>query len=260
MKRVVDTIKEVQYRRLLKRSFEPRQEFMDRSRELFLAEVAKRRVAPQLTWHVFGMRAMRYGVVIAAMVLIGTSGLVAYADNRDVSVDSMLYPLKRAGEQVRLAVTPVAKESGLRKELAQRRAHELSEIETKKRPDADGDVQQMRKQEEKENKLRAEFRSNIEAIEERKDALPEVVVGVGLCQAAQAVEKHAENGKSERYKKFEDRCKELLQIDDDSVGVATSTASVSDDDQHERAKESRDDRAQDERRVERRNGKHIEQE
>lgn len=266
MKRVTDTIKEVQYRRLLKRSFEPRKEFMESSREAFLAEVAKRRVAPyapQLAWHAFGMQVARYSAVFASIALLGTSGLVAYADNRNVSVESPLYPLKRMGEQVRLTVVSAAKEPELRKEFAHRRANELAEIETKNRPDDDGDMEQLRVLETKEKELREEFRKNVEKIEEdiseHDGAVSTIASGAGLCQAAQAVEKHAGNGKSERYKKFEDRCKNLLESEDDDHTV-TSTDAVLGVDGMPEGNNARNGRAKSKKQVEDRSDRNIEQE
>lgn len=238
MKWILDTIKSIRYRRLVKRLLEPREAFLEASREAFLAEVAKRRVAPyapQFAWRVFGMQAVRYSAVFASIALLGTSGLVAYADNRNVSVDSPLYPLKRVGEQVRLTVVPVVREPELRKEFARRRASELAEVETKKRPDDDGDVKQLRELENKEKELRAEFRKNIEVIEEHTDErAEESVVSVapeaGLCQAVEAVERQAENGKSERYKKFEERCRKLLDKEDklDADDKITTSSAVDD--------------------------------
>lgn len=256
MKRIADTIKEVQYRRLLKHAFEPRKDFLEHSREVFLSEVAKRRVAPyapRFAWHTFGVRALRYSVALSVIALIGTSGLVAYADTTNVGVESPLYPLKRVGEQVRLTVAPANREPELHKELAQRRASEFAEIESKKRPDDDGDVKTLRALEDKENKLRAEFRKSIEEIEEystkESNVAPIVAEGAGLCQAAQMVERNNGNGKSEAYKKFEDRCKELLDVDDDEDDVATSTLQTTDDDLESKRNDDRRREDRNEKRI-----------
>ena len=240
MKWIADTIKAIRYRRLVKRSLEPRKEFMQSSREAFLAEVAKRRVAPfapQFAWRAFGMQSIRYVAVFAAVALIGTTGLVAYADTNNVGVTSPLYPLKRVGEQVRLTVVPTKKELELRREIAQRRASELAEIETTKQPDHDGDVEQLRTIEKKEKELRAEFRKHVEVIESRSsehaDAEPAIVAEPGLCHAVQIVEKHDGNGKSERYKKFEERCKESMNTGETSVDTTTISAPTRTENDHQ---------------------------
>lgn len=258
MKWISNTIKSIRYRRLVKRSLEPREAFLEASREVFLAEVAKRRVAPyapQFAWRTFGIQTIRYSAVFASIALLGTSGLVAYADNRNVSVDSPLYPLKRVGERVRLTVVPATRESELRKEFAQRRASELAEVETKKRSDDDGDVKRLRELETKEKELRAEFRKNIEVIEEHTDertekSVVDVVSETGLCQAAKTVERHAENGKSERYKKFEERCRNVLDKEDErdtDSPIATSSAV---DDRNADKREEKNERSGDRKKVE----------
>ena len=215
MKIVVDTIKEVQSRRLLKRSFAPREEFMNNTRELFLAEVAKRRVAPyapQLAWYMFGMRTLRYSIAFAVIALVGTSGLVAYADGTNVAVDSPLYSLKRVGEQDRLTVAPAAKEVEVYRELAERRANEFIQIETKKKPDNSDTLDALRKLEDTEKELRSAFRKNIEALNDYSDLRNTVpaTVDFGLCQAAQLVDRRGDNGKSDQYKRFEDQCERLM--------------------------------------------------
>lgn len=207
----------MRYRRLLRRSFEPRKEFLDATRSAFLAEVAKRRVgfvAPQFTRRAWGINAVRYGLVFAGIVLFSTSGLVAYADNTNVGVDNTLYPLKRVAERVRLSVVPAIKETQLREEFAQRRANELIVVEQKQASDNVGNSKQTRKWETKAVELRTEFRNTIAKIEEKNDSESPVVSKPtnekGLCRAVEAVEKNAGNGKSGSYKKFEERCKRLL--------------------------------------------------
>lgn len=267
MKGISDTIKEIQYRRLLKRSFEPRKEFLNASRELFLEEVAKRRVAPlapQFAWHALGIRTVRYAAVFVAVVLVGTSGLVTYADSTNVSVSSPLYVLKRVGEQVRLVTTPAIKEPELRKEFAERRANELVEIEQKQQPDASGGVEQLRKLKTKEKELRADFRNNVEKIQEHttQNADPSSVVmpETGLCQAAQVVEKDSNNGTSEVYKKFEDRCKKLLHIEDAPVIVATSTEIVPNADHRTlEIKKIEESKQKNQKNIDERSGKRAEQ-
>lgn len=235
MKRVSDTIKEVQYRRLLKRSFEPREEFLNSSRELFLAEVAKRRVAPyapQLAWRQWGLRAVRYSVAFAGLVIVGTSGLVAYADTTNVSLDNPLYPLKRVGEQVRLTVVSAEKEVEVHRELAERRANEFVQIETRKRPDDSGGVVELRKLEDTERELRSEFHKNIEAIDDhsKKQDIPTVLVADrGLCLSAELVDRRESNGKSEQYKRFKDQCKDLLEDDRDAHTQLTDSSDDSRD-------------------------------
>lgn len=221
MKQVTNIIKQIRYRRLLKRSFEPREEFMNRSRELFLAEVAKRQkvpVAVPAMRYAFGVHAFRYAAAFAAVALIGTSSLVAYADNTNVSVESPLYPLKRVGEQVRLTVVPAAKAPELHKEFAQRRAHELLEIESTQRSRGQDDVVRPSGSDDREQRLRADFRKSIESIEDTRergnDRSMGTIIDPSLCKVAQEVDRHGNSGKSDRYRKFEDRCNDLLKEDE----------------------------------------------
>lgn len=249
MKRIFDIIKEIRYRRLLKRSFEPRAEFLETSRMAFLDAVAKRRVAPLTSytaWHTFGMRGLRYGAAFASIAIMSTSGLVAYADYRNVPVESPLYSLKRVGEQIRLVTTPTIRESEIYQELAHRRADEFVTMESKRILATSNSDELSQKEQKKENKLRKDFRKNVEKIEEYSattgsaEYVPVVEYKTDLCRAAEVVEKYSGNGKSDAYKKFEKRCKELLSTEEDNNSTTTILNDNEEDDREQDArKESR---------------------
>ena len=85
------------------------------------------------------VRAARSHFTIAARVLIACGALVAifagmsvYADTANVAADSPLYPLKRLGESVQLAVAPAQDKAQLQATFAARRASELSDLEARK--------------------------------------------------------------------------------------------------------------------------------
>lgn len=164
MKGIRDTIKEVQYRKMLKHLFEPRKEFLERSRGVFLDEVAKRRVAPlapQIRWRSIGVKSLQYMVVFAIVALVGTSGLVAFADSQNVEATHPLYQFKRIGEQVRLTIAPKQSKHLLHEEFAKRRAEEVRQITAIVQTETDGARD---RHEQQIAKIQHEFKKDIEDI------------------------------------------------------------------------------------------------
>lgn len=227
MKEVRDTIKEVQYRRLLKRVFDPRRGFLERSRVAFLGEVAKRRIAPfgpQVRWRMAGIKSIRAVAIFAAVALLGTSGLVAFADSQNVRATHPLYPFKRLGEQVRLHITPQPDKHLLHEEFAKRRAQEVREISAIAQTETDG----ARERHEKQIKhIKSEFKKDIEAIA----AIPEADNKLSplrieaLCNTKAEIEnKIGDDDETTELKRFDERCATIINTNN---AVASSTVQTS---------------------------------
>ncbi len=123
-----DTIRQWHLKSRVHRALQPEKEFLDSARESFLKSVrimngnsTARMMAHARYW--------RYAFVALFVVVIGTGGLAALADNADVPTDNVLYPLKRVSEQVRLDLTLSDEQKiKLHEDLAQRRLRELEAL------------------------------------------------------------------------------------------------------------------------------------
>ncbi len=219
MKGIRDTIKEVQYRKVLKHLFEPRKEFLESSREAFLIEIAKRRVsplAPHIRWRTIGARSFQYVAIFAAVALLSTSGLVAFADSQNVEATHPLYQFKRIGERVRLAITPKQNEHLLHEEFAKRRAEEVLQIAAIAQTETDGARDRHEKQ---IVKIRHEFKKDIEDIAEVPDIDKKFspMRIEALCNTKAEIENRIGDDDSNiALKHFDERCATLL-------GESTST-------------------------------------
>lgn len=122
-------IKSILARRRLAKSYKPRKEFVENTRDIFLKAAHAQ----------FGHQHVRYSSVrpfarglavgIATMLLIGS--VTTYADQSNVSPASMLYPLKRANETVRLSFTDQERKPAYHAELAERRLDEFEKENVK---------------------------------------------------------------------------------------------------------------------------------
>ncbi len=118
--------------KLVRRLYRPREAFVEKTRGLFLSAYWTRfpkarpavAHAPAKGWRLV----FQTGVAtLGAAVLVG--GATVYADFGNVGATSILYPLKREGEQVRLALTPTAAQPALHAEFAARRLAEVVAVQ-----------------------------------------------------------------------------------------------------------------------------------
>jgi hypothetical protein len=122
----------------IKKLLKPRKEFTETTKTAFLAvfDVAHpdgvAGVAPAGTRAArnhFGIFA-KSAIAFAAILAIFASASV-YADTANVAADSPLYPLKRLGESVQLAVAPAPEKAQLQATFAIRRASEIAYLEAR---------------------------------------------------------------------------------------------------------------------------------
>lgn len=118
--------------------YSPRREFIERLRVEFLEAWRAEHPAPVSAALRSGRASpiVARAAVAAAVLMAFVGGAAVYADARNVGAKNMLYPLKRAQEEVRVALAPADARPGLHLGLAERRAREIKSLE--KDPAANG--------------------------------------------------------------------------------------------------------------------------
>ena len=109
--------------------YKPDKEFKERNKTIFLSAFKSRFVgipqrAPAFRYFI---RGAAFG---AALVLVLTAG-ATYADQKNVGATSVLYPLKRTSEAVKVAFTKESEKTEIHLELAERRLKEIKQIREK---------------------------------------------------------------------------------------------------------------------------------
>ncbi len=229
--RIKNTINYRLHLRALKRQFEPRPEFLNETKRMFLAEVAKRRVAPyapHIGWHAIFLKAGQYAIAIVIVAFAGTTSLVAFADMSNVQPTHPLYGFKRLSEHVRLTMAPKERQNGLYAEFAQRRATEALAMREVANTETDG----VREQHEEQIKtIKKDFQKNIEALE----AEPAVAASLspasvrGLCETKEKIERDGGfESASDKMSSFDRQCDAFLHPEE-ATQTATTTIGASQD-------------------------------
>ena len=109
-----------------KKFYKPKSEFKERNRAVFLS--AYKTKFPTSSQNTPAFRYFIRGAAFgAAMVIVLTAG-ATYADQKNVGVSSVLYPLKKTSEAVKVAFTSGSAKEELHLELAERRFAEIKEV------------------------------------------------------------------------------------------------------------------------------------
>ena len=108
--------------------FKPSREFNKKLKSRFLAAFDAHYpvVMNRPSEFILAAKALAGVLALAAIVLGGAS---VYADTKNVSADNPLYPLKRFGESVQLALATPEEKPQLEAALATRRADEITDLE-----------------------------------------------------------------------------------------------------------------------------------
>lgn len=109
--------------------FKPNSEFKNRSKAAFLAAYNSKFPPrhPKISIFHYLIRGAAFGL---SMVVILTAG-ATYANQQNVAVDSLLYPLKRSAELAKILFTDKEKEPEVHLEFAERRLAEIKAIREK---------------------------------------------------------------------------------------------------------------------------------
>jgi hypothetical protein len=108
----------------IKRLFEPREEFMEETRILFLTRIEEINGKTHSAVFIFAPF-WKYSFAAIFIIIFLSGGLVIYADSNNVSVNNPLYGLKKTGEKVRLMVAPKERRPIVCHQIAQRRIEEM---------------------------------------------------------------------------------------------------------------------------------------
>lgn len=113
----------------IKKILKPRKEFAAQTKTTFLAVFDATHPGSRIA---HGFTALAKTLVAAGALVALLGSMSVYADTANVAADSPLYPLKRLGESVQLAVAAPAAKAELQATFATRRANEISDLETRK--------------------------------------------------------------------------------------------------------------------------------
>jgi hypothetical protein len=115
--------------RNVRRVFEPRKEFAEKTKNLFLLRFGKRfSSAPYFVPH---PRLVLKIAAAAFAAFVVTGGISVYADMTDVKADNPMYPLKRYSETVRMTLAASSEKPQLHIEFAGRRLAEIEDLKNK---------------------------------------------------------------------------------------------------------------------------------
>ncbi|PIR44402.1 hypothetical protein COV23_00015 [Candidatus Wolfebacteria bacterium CG10_big_fil_rev_8_21_14_0_10_31_9] len=224
----------------LKSIFEPRKEFLNNSRPLFLNEVSKKYGASfrqpikiNATNLVF-----RYAIGVVAMLLFIASGASVYANQTDVDSQSPLYPFKKLNENIQLTLAPKDKKTDLYEKFAERRVKEINSLVAKKSEKNSEEIK-IRKE-----KLKEDFKNKINKIEEQNNYSGEktIIVENNADSSEQEIEEvknetmhlklcnldfiNVENGdgelfwkKTEKLEKFKEKCDRVKKINSKQLEI-----------------------------------------
>lgn len=109
--------------------FEPARTFKDDARRKFLAAFDARHPGDRRTFWI--TTAARFLAAAAAIVAIVMSGATVYADAANVPAWSPLYPFKRLGENIQIAVAPPSEGASLQASFAARRVEEIGDLQNR---------------------------------------------------------------------------------------------------------------------------------
>lgn len=113
-------------RRIIEKFFEPRKEFIEETRILFLSKVELKGKSAVVSGSIFIFRPfVKYAAVAFFVIVFLSGGLVIYADSNNVSPANPLYGCKKIGERMRVAFAPKERKPMIDHQLAQRRIEEM---------------------------------------------------------------------------------------------------------------------------------------
>jgi hypothetical protein len=116
----------------LKIFFEPRKEFIEETRILFLSRVETINKKEVYVGTIFTFKPfLKYALATVFIVMFLGSGLVIYADTKNVDVNNPLYGFKKTGEKVRLVIAPKERKPIVNHQIAERRVEEMEKLKDK---------------------------------------------------------------------------------------------------------------------------------
>ena len=228
----------VRYRRILKRHFEPSQDFLKESKILFLQKLREEKVVTKKESIRIPVQrvVLKYGLAGVLAILMFGAGSIIYAEKQNVSPDNPLYEFKKLGESIQIKLAAEEEKPLLHKEFAERRLEEIKflKLETpepqKENVQNNGNSEPLNQQQATISNLEEDFHKEVNAIlkevkapeqppkspesTEPKVEPEETDKNKNLCESiSKIVEKHEEitPGDKEEWHEFNEKCHKFLE-------------------------------------------------
>jgi len=190
----------------IKRFFEPRDEFIEETRILFLARIEKiKNKGTKISFNLFVFNpVLRYSLVIVFIIIFLSGGLVIYADSNNVGVGNPFYGFKKTGEKVRLAMAPKERRPMVCHQIAERRLEEMHGLKN-----MDSQIMEHLSKEYKNNlDLSLDGIANLD--QERLEQFKELCAKIAQTMANKAEIVKAADIDDSVYKHFKEHCGRLI--------------------------------------------------
>ena len=128
MRNPIKQLEERKIRNLLRRHYDPAKPFMELLRSDFKRSVELEIKPARTPLHHHVIR-WRYALIAALIGVSSMAGMMTYADATNVPPTHPLYQFKRMSEQIRLDFSTPQQQVQLRQAFAERRAHEIKELQ-----------------------------------------------------------------------------------------------------------------------------------
>lgn len=234
---------DVKYRRVLRRYFEPRKDFLEESRLLFIQKLKDHEIVTKKEFiRIPYIRVLKYALASILLISMLGGGSIILAEKQNVGPDSPLYEFKKLGESIQVQLAPEEERPLLHKEFAERRLEELKQLKVElqeKQQESVKDDQNQNRQETLNkhqaiiNSLEKDFENEVGAILKKVEDLKESAVKVqqesktepeiksgeiekskNLCQSiSEIIERHREitPGNGEKWREFNEKCQRFFE-------------------------------------------------
>lgn len=219
----------------LKDIFEPRKEFLENGKNLFLNEITKKYGSSFRQPIKIGASNLvfRYVITVVAIFLFTASSASVYANQTDVDSESPLYPFKKLSEDIQLTLAPKENKADLYEKFAERRVKEINALVAKKSEKDSEEIKRIKE------KLKEDFKNKINKIEEQDSDNGEktIIVENNATSSEQEIKiknthfklcntdfVNIENGegelfwkKTEKLERFKERCDRVKKVNSKQV-------------------------------------------
>lgn len=195
---MIKFLKNLKYKALLKKHFEPRKEFSKQAKILFIKELQEKYGVNRSFRY---KRAYSYVLTAFLGLFILGAGAAVFAEKENVNPNHPLYTLKRLAENIQVKVTSEEKKPMLYNKFAKRRLQEVKTVKEEKI------IQKLN------NDFHEEVGAILKEIKIEKDEKEEQDINIkDLCETVlQRLEEHDKimpNGK-EQWSEYKEKCQKI---------------------------------------------------
>lgn len=230
---LIRKIKEYRCRKMMKKYCEPREEFLNECRDLFVSTLCRQipKAESVKSSAIFSSKAFRFGFGSFFGVFLIGSGAVAFADRQNVGYSHPLYPLKRLGETLKLTLASQEARPVLLEQFAKRRLEEIKEVSeianvVQAEKNASSSTQSFQRDKEHTNiimNLNNDLHSHINAaIKETENEKIEKQKATNLCQSIlktldedEELTKELKNEQFGSRSKFQEHCAKFIKSENE---------------------------------------------